>query len=145
MGFVLTKQQVTNKIKKNEVLIPTERKLPMTKHALGMEGQSVARQFLEKNGYTVLFENYRLRSCEIDIIARHGDFTVFIEVKFRKGLLYGLPRESVSRLKQKRIIKAAMHYITAKQPESEFRFDVVEVLEKGGKTYVNHIVDAFQV
>ena len=117
----------------------------MTKHALGMEGQSIARQFLVKNGYLVLYENYRLRSCEIDIIAKYGDFTVFVEVKFRKGLSHGLPRESVSLHKQKRIIKAAMHYIASKQLESSFRFDVVEVLEKGGRIYVNHIADAFRV
>ena len=111
-----------------------------------MEGQRTAKEFLLKNGYEILGENYRLRSSEIDIIAKHGGFTVFVEVKFRKGLSYGLPRESVGRQKQKRIINAAMHYVASKQlTEGDFRFDVVEVVKKDGKIYVNHLVDAFWI
>ena len=118
----------------------------MTKHSLGMLGQEAAKQFLVKIGYRILKENYRLRSSEIDIIAMDGDYVVFVEVKFRKGLSYGLPRESVGPAKQKRIIKAAMHYISASgQSEQNYRFDVVEVLEQGGRTFVNHIANAFEL
>ena len=116
----------------------------MTKHSLGMLGQEAAKQFLIGQGFRILKENYRLRSSEIDIIAKDGDYVVFVEVKFRKGLSHGLPRESVGRAKQQRIIKAAMHYISARdQSEQDYRFDVVEVLEQDGKTFVNHIANAF--
>ena len=116
----------------------------MTKFAQGMQGQSTAKEHLVKKGYAILYENYRLRSSEIDIIAKDGDYYVFIEVKYRKGLAYGLPREAVGYFKQKQIIKAALHYIVAKNlSNSNFRFDVIEVLEKDEKTYINHIVNAF--
>ena len=116
----------------------------MTKHSLGMMGQKAAKQFLIGKGFTILKENYRLRSSEIDIIAKDGDYVVFIEVKFRKGLSHGLPRESVGRTKQKRIIKAAGHFIlTSGNNEQDYRFDVVELVEMNGKTYVNHIENAF--
>ena len=118
----------------------------MTKHSLGMQGQQAAKRFLIEKGFKILRENYRLRSSEIDIIAIDGEYTVFVEVKFRKGLSHGLPRESVSSAKQKRIIKAAMHYVMATQEtEQDYRFDVVEILEKNGKLYANHIVSAFEV
>ena len=116
----------------------------MTKHSIGMQGQESAKQFLTDKGYVILKENYRLRTSEIDIIARDGDYIVFVEVKFRKGLSHGLPRESVGRVKQIRIIKAAMHYIHATQTnEQDYRFDVVEILESDGKLYANHIENAF--
>ena len=116
----------------------------MTKFAQGMQGQNAAKEHLVKKGYAILYENYRLRSSEIDIIAKDRDYYVFIEVKYRKGLAYGLPREAVGYYKQKQIIKAAMHYIVKKNlNNSNFRFDVVEILEMDGKAYINHIVDAF--
>ena len=118
----------------------------MTKHSVGMLGQEAAKQFLAAKGFKILKENYRLRSSEIDIIAKDGEYIVFVEVKFRKGLSHGLPRESVGRTKQRKIIKAAMHYILATQEaEQDYRFDVVEILEKDGKLYANHITNAFDV
>ena len=116
----------------------------MTKHSIGMQGQEAAKLFLVRKGFKILKENYRLRSSEVDIIAKDGEYVVFVEVKFRKGLSHGLPRESVSRTKQKKIIKAAMHYIQASEKaEQDYRFDVVEILENGGGLYANHIENAF--
>ena len=118
----------------------------MTKHSIGMQGQEAAKLFLIGKGLTILKENYRLRSSEIDIVAKDGEYIVFVEVKFRKGLSHGLPRESVGRAKQKKIIKAAMHYIQATQEtEQDYRFDVVEILESDGKLYANHIENAFEL
>ena len=118
----------------------------MTKHSVGMQGQTAAKQFLADKGFVIIRENYRLRSSEIDIIARDGEYIVFIEVKFRKGLSHGFPRESVGSAKQRKIIKAAMHYIqSTEKTEQDYRFDVVEILEKDGKLYANHIENAFWI
>ena len=118
----------------------------MTKHRAGMLGQAAAKQFLTDKGFKIIYENYRLRSSEIDIIAQESEYIVFIEVKYRKGLTHGLPRESVGHVKQRKIIKAAMHYILATQnTEQDYRFDVIEILEKEGKLYANHIENAFWV
>ena len=118
----------------------------MTKHSVGMQGQVAAKQFLTDKGFIIIRENYRLRSSEIDIIAKDGEYIIFVEVKFRKGLSHGLPRESVGRAKQKKIIKAAMHYIQANEKtEQDYRFDVVEILEKDGSLYANHIENAFEL
>ena len=111
-----------------------------------MQGQTAARQFLTEKGLKIIKENYRLRTSEIDIIAKDGEYIVFVEVKFRKGLSHGLPRESVGHAKQRKIIKAAMHFIQANEKnEQDYRFDVVEILEKDGKLYANHIENAFWV
>ena len=114
------------------------------KHKIGLEGQQAAEVFLRNKGYEVLARNYRTKSGEIDLIAKHGEYIVFVEVKFRKSLGYGYPREAVSSTKQKRIINTAMHYLTNNDlTNCDIRFDVVEVLKQHGQLYASHIENAF--
>jgi putative endonuclease len=110
----------------------------------GMAGQREAEKYLTDKGFTVLERNYRLRSGEIDLIAKDNDYTVFIEVKYRSGLSYGYPCESVTLLKQNKIKKTALHYITTHSPDlCDYRFDVVEVLFNNGSNEITHIENAF--
>jgi len=116
----------------------------MTKQQAGQAGQQAAEEFLLQKGLNVLARNYRVRSGEVDLIVRDGVYVVFVEVKFRSGVDYGLPREAVGGAKQKKIIDTAMHFLHKHElAESDIRFDVVEVLEHGGQLYVSHIEDAF--
>ena len=116
----------------------------MDNHATGRAGQDAAEKFLQNKGYKILARNYRLRSGEIDLVAQDGACIVFVEVKFRKSLSFGLPREAVGYAKQKRIISTALHYLTSHRlTESDIRFDVVEVLEQHGQLYASHIENAF--
>jgi len=110
-----------------------------------MFGQVHAEKFLKSKDYQILCKNYRMQTGEIDIVAKHGNYIIFAEVKYRKSLAHGYPRESVTPAKQRKIKKAALHYI-ATHPhvaESDFRFDVVEVLGDEQQVYINHIEDAF--
>lgn len=116
----------------------------VNKFAMGLRGQKESENFLRKSGYKILEQNYRSRTGEIDIIAQRGTYIMFIEVKSRTNFNFGLPRESVSGAKQKKIISTAMHYIAANNLENQdFRFDVIEVFNQGGHTYINHIENAF--
>jgi len=111
---------------------------------MGLDGQLAAEKFLQRKGYRILDRNYRIRSGEVDLIAAHGTYIIFIEVKFRRNLDYGLPREAVTKTKTQQIIKTAMHYITKKAlHEQDIRFDVVEVLEVENELQINHIENAF--
>jgi len=115
-----------------------------SKYKAGMQGQQEAEDFLLTSGYLVLKRNYRTRTGEIDLIAQHRDYIVFIEVKFRSGLKFGYPREAVGRLKQQRIVRTALHYISTNQLiNHNFRFDVIEVFVQSGQIQVNHIENAF--
>jgi len=116
----------------------------VNKHITGLTGQQHAEEFLLKKGYVILAHNYRIKTGEIDIVAKDGGYIVFIEVKFRKNLNYGLPKEAVGAVKQKRIINTAAHYLTRHHlTKSDVRFDVIELLEQHGKLYVSHIENAF--
>ena len=115
-----------------------------TKYQAGMQAQQQAENYLINKGYSILERNYRIRTGEVDIIAKHNSYVIFVEVKFRRGASFGLPREAVGNTKQRRIVHTAMHYISVRNiNDRDFRFDVVEVTAKNGQVQINHIENAF--
>ena len=61
----------------------------------GAEYEQTAIEYLQRQGVEILEHNYRNRRGEIDIIGKDGDYTVFIEVKYRKDSAAGQPAEAV--------------------------------------------------
>lgn len=58
----------------------------MGKHnEFGTEGEQLAVEFLQQNGYVIKYRNYRYLKAEIDIIALKGPFLAIIEVKSRNS------------------------------------------------------------
>ena len=83
---------------------------------------------LEKHGYKILKTNFRCRVGEIDLVALHEGYLVFIEVKYRKSTKNGYAAEAVTRKKQQIISRVADYYIyghCSKIPSC--RFDVAAV------------------
>lgn len=111
----------------------------------GNAGEALAVAFLKNANHLICDQNYKKPSGEIDIITRDGDTMVFIEVKFRKNLEFGYPREAVNRTKQKRIMKTALWYLKEKKLEDiNVRFDVIEIyFEQNEKQVINHFEGAF--
>jgi putative endonuclease len=97
---------------------------------LGTRGEKLACRFLRRNGYKVLYRNFRGRSGgEIDIVCRDKDTLVFVEVKTRTRVDFGRPFDAVDRNKQKRIARGGLAWLRLlDNPDILFRFDVVEVL-----------------
>lgn len=100
-------------------------KPPDSRQAAGRAGEDAAVRFLEKQGYSILERNYRLRSGEVDIIAHDGEYLVFIEVKTRRGQKFGTPFDAVDLRKQRQISKVALDYV--RDRDIPVRFDVVAV------------------
>ena len=110
----------------------------------GLYGQEEAAKYLQAQGMSLIEANFRIPSAEIDLIMKDDDYIVFVEVKYRRDTRYGLPREAIGYHKQKKIKKAALHYIARRRlSNQDFRFDVVELLETGSGLSINHIKDAF--
>jgi putative endonuclease len=109
------------------------------------EEQAVAR--LKKEGYRVLARNYRNTFGEIDVIAQDGKTLCFVEVRTRTKDWHGHPFESISAIKQKKIIRAARGYLAQQDTEDvEARFDVVAVIpDAAGGFTVELIKNAFEV
>ncbi|MEE9583541.1 MAG: YraN family protein [Dehalococcoidales bacterium] len=76
----------------------------------GRLGEGLAREFLKKRGFRIVESNYRCPEGEIDIIARHKDVLIFIEVRTKTGPEFGSPEESITGAKKKRLIATAYHY-----------------------------------
>jgi putative endonuclease len=94
----------------------------------GALGEQLARDFLQKQGYRILESNYRCQAGEIDIVARHEDFLVFVEVRTRRSLEYGSPEESITPAKMDKLREVAAHYRqTHDELPDAWRIDVVAV------------------
>ena len=118
--------------------------MPDDRKNLGHRGETAAISFVQTKGFTIIETNYKTKIAEIDIIAKDRDCICFIEVKTRRSLKKGLPKESITYSKQKKIIMGASIYLKEKKKmNSRVRFDVIEVLEKNGSFDINLIKNAF--
>lgn len=113
---------------------------------IGNEAEDLACKFLEQKGWEILDRNYYSGHSEIDIIAKDGIFTVFIEVKMRSSTQFGQPFEHVTEAKVEHIFKAAEAWAIEHGLEnSPMRFDVIGILKRKGKEpTINYIPDAFR-
>jgi len=88
----------------------------------------VAAAHLEAAGYRLVGRNYRCPLGEVDLVAEEGDCLVFVEVRTRRGDLWGTPEESVTRAKQARLVRVAEHYLAEHEAgDVDWRIDVVAV------------------
>lgn len=113
---------------------------------VGETGERIAAKQLWRQGFKVLYRNYRPKEGgEVDIVARHRDTLVFTEVKTRTTEQFGRPAEAVDRGKQRLVIRGANAWLRQlNHPEVLFRFDIVEVLlVEGEKPDIRVIEDAF--
>ena len=96
--------------------------------SLGKLGEDLAVRELEGRGYEILARRYRRRGGEIDIIARDGLSTVFVEVKAREDCEFGAGWEAVRGWKQRRMVRVAIDYAARHGLiNTPCRFDVVSI------------------
>jgi putative endonuclease len=110
----------------------------------GATGEACASRYLESKGYAIVARNFRLRGGEVDIVAREGAQTVFIEVKERRTNGHGVGWEAVGYGKRRRLVQAAMGFAARYGLlDSELRFDVISIDWSAGGPALRHDVNAF--
>lgn len=113
---------------------------------LGKEGENIAAAFLKSKGYKLTERNFKTPLGEIDIIAWDGSTLVFIEVKSRESIYYGMPSESITFHKIRKISNAALLYLKRFRNIPPVRFDVMNIFyKKNEKPQIDLIKDAFEV
>ena len=75
----------------------------MDSYVLGRSGEALAKEFLEKNGFQILAQNFQFyrtgvqgRQGEIDLIALKNNVIHLCEVKTRRGNQFGSPFEQIT-------------------------------------------------
>jgi putative endonuclease len=107
--------------------------MTLERQSLGKLGEETAIGELERRGYAILARRYRTRAGEIDIVARDGETTVFVEVKARATDEFGTAAEAVTRWKQQRLARMATDYLARNDlTRHPCRFDVVAIDGAGG-------------
>lgn len=110
----------------------------------GKEGEERATQYLLELGYSILFQNWRTRTGEIDIIAYMEPFLVFVEVKTLPHGSLAMLDQVLGKIKRKRIIETAKYFVHKyrQYSNSYIRFDVL-IVDMPGLPPLYHIENAF--
>jgi putative endonuclease len=115
---------------------------------LGINGENLALEFLERKGMQLFCRNFRVRRGEIDLIMWDKEELVFIEVRTRTDDHFGTPVETINNTKRHKIAQTARYFLQQKKisPEVRCRFDLVGVLVREGATNkIEHVANAFWV
>jgi putative endonuclease len=118
----------------------------MSNKILGNYGESLARKYLQDQGYRILEENFRNKLGEIDLIVQDGKTICFVEVKTRQFLGQGQPYEAVNPWKIRKLSQMAISYLKYKYNSLEIlsRFDVISIIQdKTSSPIIQHIKNAF--
>lgn len=103
----------------------------------GKAGEQQVAHYLQDQGFTILEQNYRKRTGEVDLIAHKKELVVFVEVKLRSKHHFDLS-EVITRSKQCKIISAAKDFLfrnTSLLERCTCRFDVA-LVENGTIKYI---------
>lgn len=105
---------------------------------VGALGEDLAVAELEQQGMEILARNWRCKMGEIDIVALQvaGErrTLVFCEVKCRTGLAFGLPLESITHAKLRKLRHLAAHWLVTQQVHAEdIRLDAIGVVMLPGE------------
>lgn len=123
------------------------------KRVFGDLGEKIAKEYLEKQGYAIIDQNYSKRWGEIDIIAETKEKElVFIEIKTREvgnNPSIFLPEDSVNFFKQQKIIKTAQTFLYENKysDDTAWRIDVIaiEIDKNTRKAKIRHLENAVEM
>ncbi|WP_080797513.1 YraN family protein [Arabiibacter massiliensis] len=112
---------------------------------LGRRGEEAAARFLERRGYEIVARNWTCAAGEADIIARDGEWVVFVEVKTRSNCERGLPSEAVNADKRERYERIAACFLAVYDVvDVPLRFDIVSIVVTApDRAMIRHHFDAF--
>ncbi|MBR6419991.1 MAG: YraN family protein [Oscillospiraceae bacterium] len=107
------------------------------KRIAGNLGEAAVCAYLVQQGAEILCRNFTVRGGEIDIVARQGEFLLFVEVKTRRPGAMVSGAAAVTAAKRQHLIHAAEQYLLRNPADLQPRFDVAEVEYSG--SFVRHI------
>lgn len=93
--------------------------------------ENIAVKYLEGKGFRIIERNYQIKWGEIDIIARDGDFFVFVEVRYRRNEDHGHPLDTFGIMKRRALRRTAFLYVHKHKIDPDLmRIDFVGIMNK---------------
>lgn len=97
---------------------------------VGKMGEGLAREYLQKQGYKIIEQNYRTKYAEIDLVAQKSTLfskgaMVFVEVRTKVGEQFGSPEDTINRQKLRKVLYNAKSYAGFKQWNGSARIDAI--------------------
>lgn len=113
----------------------------MDKREQGQWAEHEACVYLRRRGMRLITSNYSCRHGEIDLVMKDKDYTVFVEVRYRRNRDFGGGLASVDFRKQRKLVATAQHYLQRNTDSVNARFDVVAV---DANRNIDWVSDAFE-
>jgi putative endonuclease len=114
---------------------------------IGNLAEELAKDYLTKQGLRFIEHQYRSKVGEIDLIMQDQQTLVFVEVRYRETDEFGSPEETITRAKQRHLIRTAQFYLQTHEYMTHLfsRLDVIAILGRKPNLKITWIPDAFGV
>lgn len=89
----------------------------------GNRGETIAREYLGRQGYIIIASNYRAGHLEIDLIAKQDNQIIFIEVKTRLKTADSLRENPLTKWQTANLKRAIVDYCY----KNRINFDLVRL------------------
>lgn len=117
---------------------------PRDARARGGAIERLAARWLTARGLSLEASNQHAKGGEIDLVMRHGEILVFVEVRHRANHRHGHPLETVTAAKRRRLIRAARFYLQRNRLSCSCRFDVLAVTGTPPDLEFEWVMNAFE-
>ncbi|MAR89901.1 MAG: YraN family protein [Pseudomonadota bacterium] len=109
--------------------VPPDTRPPTTRKRAGNQAETLAREYLCRQGLEFHSANFQSKTGEIDLIMQDGEMLVFVEVRFRAATEHGSPLATVTRSKQRKLVRTAGFFLQQHFGDRwpPCRFDVVGI------------------
>lgn len=113
----------------------------------GHTAELAACDFLRKQGFDLVEQNFRSQYGEIDLIMLESELLVFIEVRQRPRSHFGSAIDSVTASKCRKIARTAAYYLQThtQHRHRACRFDVIGAVISQGDWQFQWVRDAFRL
>jgi len=109
----------------------------MSEHnEVGKIGEDLAKEYLEKQGYKILEQNYKTKYAEIDLVAEKPNgflkskSLVFVEVRTKIGENFGSPEDTLNKSKLRKVLWNAQTYSAFNKWQGASRIDAICIVLK---------------
>jgi len=99
----------------------------VTTFETGRRAETVAAEFLQAKGCTVVAQNWRTRWCEIDIVAHRDQLLYFCEVKYRRTSAQGAGLDYITSRKLAQMRFAAESWVHRFAWQGDYQLCAIEV------------------